>query len=181
MVGFARDYEVEVLPGLPGVGGVHPFAPQGVSIHAEGYVVRVITTSGASWIGNFQRGDGKLSTWAPTPSPSALLVVAYGTGYVVAVDQPATYRVLPCYPIRYVVPVVSAGLLVIADYNRVAASDGSGIRWVSDRVAWDDLEIDELDEQKIRGHSYDPESGGTTAFVLDTRSGRLVEGRAVRA
>jgi hypothetical protein len=72
-----------------------------------------------------------------------------------------------------------AGLLVVADYNEVVASDGSGVVWISDRVAWDELEIDRLDDRAIQGHGVDPASGGTTWFVLDTRSGRLVEGRVV--
>jgi hypothetical protein len=176
---FAWEYDVEVLPGLPGNSPVLAFGLPGAATHAEGYVIRVTPTSGGPWIGNFQRGDGTLSTWTATPSGAHVLVVAGGIGYLVTADDPAGYRVLPGYPIRIVAPIVPAALIVLADYTKILASDGAAVAWVSDRVAWDELEIDGLDARTIRGHGFDPTTGNASSFVLDTRSGKLIEGRSL--
>ncbi|MEK6719994.1 MAG: hypothetical protein AABZ33_04900 [Chloroflexota bacterium] len=176
---FEADYLVEVLPGLPGSEEALAFARAGISTHSEGFIVRVRRGSSRSWIGNFQPGDGSLSTWAPTPASASLLVVAGGTGYLVSVDHPEEFQVLPSYPIRQIATIAQAGLLVVADHISIAATDGVRVLWVSERLAWDGLEIDEASPRIIRGHSVDPSTGRASLFVIETRSGLLVQGRAV--
>lgn len=175
--GWPRHYEVDLLPGLPATG------PEPVQLRAtshgvgrEGLVVRVYSGS-VSWIGNFQRGDGKLTGIYATPSPDHVCVVASGRGYWLPALDPAAYQIVEAYPIRDVRSIPELGLLIFADYTDLVAYGVEGRRWVSQRVSWDGITILRADQHGVVGRAWDATQEQEVGFFVDARSGR-VEGGA---
>lgn len=176
--GWPHNYEVEILSGLP------PIGPEPVQLRAtsqgigrEGLVVRV-TVAAVSWVGNFQRGDGKLTGIYSTPSIDHVCVVASGRGYWVQAQDPADCHIVEAYPIQDAKPIAEIGLLIFADYTDLVAYGAQGRRWVSQRVSWDGITILHADEHGVVGRAYDATKEQEVGFFVDTESGRLEGGAA---
>ena len=175
--GYPRSYEANVLPGLPTSG------PEALDFRAtphgrgrEGLVVQV-RSGDESWVGNFQRGDGKLSGIYPTPSPRHVCVVAGGRGYWVPVSSPAIYEIVEAYPIQDVLTIPELLLLVFVDYTALAAYGPDGLRWRSSRVSWDGIRILRADATGIEGRGWDAAAEQEVGFFVHIVTG-LVEGGA---
>src|SRR5262245_21909079 len=74
----------EILPGLPPYGpDAEPFTATGQAAHSEGFVVRIRSIDGSSWVGNFQPGLGRLTEVHAHPNDRELIVIIRGQGYLV--------------------------------------------------------------------------------------------------
>src|SRR5215213_4990454 len=73
-----------VLPGLPPYGPTpRPFPAAWGRLGREGLVVEFEGTGTDVWMGNFVRGDGRLSSVLPHPDGRRVLVIAGGDLWVV--------------------------------------------------------------------------------------------------
>lgn len=155
------------FPGASRIGGRN-----GISVH--------LATKTKAWMGTFQAGESSLLglTGAfATPNPNALLVVSTGRGYLVDVLVPERTELLSFFPITHVVPNPAAGLLALGNLTDLMAIGESGIRWKTDRLAWDGFEICAVDQNVIQGRYEDLSSDEITEFVVDWRSGKVTTAR----
>jgi len=176
--GWPRNYDVEILPGLPAT-GPEPvqFRATAQGIGREGLVVRV-NGGAVSWLGNFQRGDGKLTGIYSTPSIDHVCVVASGRGYWLQALDPTDCQIVEAYPIQDVRAIPEIGLLIFADYTDLVAYGAEGRRWASQRVSWDGITILRADERGVVGRAYDATKEQEVGFFVDAKSGRLEGGAA---
>jgi hypothetical protein len=176
--GWPTRYEARVLPGLPAY-GPEPLRFQAVPHQRgrEGLVLEV-RWDARQWIGNFQRGDGKLNAIYATPSGDTVCVVAGGRGYWVATPNPQQYELVMAYPIQDVRAIIELELLIFADYTALVAYGTSGLRWKSRRVSWDGIRILRVDEQGVVGRAWDATKDQEVDFFVDAATGRLEGGAA---
>lgn len=177
-VGWPREFDIDILPGLP-PGGPAPLQfPASASPRGrEGLVVRV-SQAESTWDGNFQFGDGTLTAVYVTPSPHHLCVVARGCGYWVSANDPGVYEVIDAYPVKEVRPLRDIGLLLFVDYTDIEAYSAGGRTWASGRVSWDGITIMQADERGVLGRAWDAVAEKEVGFFIDPRSGRLEGGSA---
>ena len=176
--GYPRNYEANVLPGLP-TSGPEPLdfraTPHGRG--REGFVVEV-RLGNERWVGNFQRGDGKLSGIYPTPSSGHVCVIASGRGYWVSTSSPARYDIVEAYPVQDVLTIPDLLLLIFVDYTALAAYGPDGLRWRSSRVSWDGIRISHADANGIEGRGWDASTEQEVGFFVHTVTGRAEGGAA---
>ena len=190
LCGFSPAYECAIDPEFPGAGEwglpTVAFSHDGTRVDdfrsrwGTPMIVKVRPHSGPPWVGFFEAGRvGSLDGAFATPDPYELCVVAKGRAYVVNVEDPSTCWVPLLDPIRQVAP--GADILVLADFIRLAAVNGFGMRWQSERLCLDWLKILDVVGREIRCEgafmdASDPEVVDAT-FVVDATTGKRISGR----
>lgn len=178
-LGFERDYEAVVLPGLPGSGPpVHQFHRSDQSSHREGLVVAVHCQDDVRWIGNFQMGDGDRSGLFASPSPAKLCVVSGGLGYLVAARHPMAYGIVRLYPIQDVRAIPELGLILFASFTHIVAYGAEGQAWATPRVSWDGISISRVSKDGVEGRAWDSPRDREVGFVVNAHTGELTGGAA---
>ena len=116
-------------------------------------------------------GSAALAAVVAMPDGVSLGVVAGGSGYLVSLDDPSQWEVLPSEPITDVRVIEKAGLVVFADLNELVAWDRSGMRWRK-HVARDGMTLKSNSATELSGEYDDYPNGGITQFVVDLASGQ---------
>lgn len=181
--GFAVEYDVQALSGVPDTDLVHRFRREGRppppghliletgSGDSSDFVVAVTPLASRPWIGCFERGPGGISGLFATPSADTLCVVVQGQGYWVPVLDPTNFEMIRSVPIKEAFAIPEIELLVFVDFIRLSGYGPEGCRWHTDSLSWDGLEITEVTTQSIRGLAWDSPAGQDVEFVVDVENG----------
>jgi hypothetical protein len=129
-------------------------------------------------VGNFQRGDGKLTGVFATPSPDHLCLIASGRGYWVPTAAPTDFQVIQAYPIQDARAIPQLRLLIFTDYTDLVAYGVDGLRWASGRVSWDGITIVSADADGIVGRAWDATREQEVGFFVNPQTGRAEGGAA---
>lgn len=166
----------EILPGLPPYGpDAEPFTATGQNTHREGFVVQFTAPNGDSWVGNFQRCQGRLDKVYVHPNGRELLVVAGGQGYIA---DPAD-RSLRAYfggDIDIAISRVDPPMVIFGNGLCFEAFDASGLRWRSGRISWDGMCEIGLCGNEVRGKAWSPVEDRWMPFILDSDTGSFTGG-----
>lgn len=186
---YRSNYEVDVLPDEPDSGATYQFFQERRSETEAGeltlevtqgrsdwLVLEVKDCGGNSWTGIFEPGVEGISALYATPSDSVLCVVVKGQGYWVPVFTPEEYEVIPSVPIKKVLAVPKAKLMLFVDFVRLTAYGEDGFLWQTERLSWDGLTITEVLEREVNGVAWDAPSNREVPFSVDTRSGHHTGG-----
>lgn len=140
-------------------------------------IIRTTADNGICWIGTFEGWDewGMRAVFA-YPDPEMLLVIAGAVGYLLDVGAPKAYVGLPVLPIRNVERAQGADILVGADYTRLFAVDRKGLRWVSERLCLDLLQIVAANQDEVSATGIFAASGPEQPFAVDMNTGRMRTG-----
>jgi hypothetical protein len=106
-----------------------------------------------------------------TPDANHVVVVAAGAGYYVDVRDPLQWQEVPIFPIRIVLPLVEAQLLILGDFARLAAYGSTGLRWMTADFVWDDLEVTSIRKDSIAASGYDAERDRRIDVSIDLDTG----------
>lgn len=140
--------------------------------------VLVVPDEGESWVGGYASADPgykSLSALIGTDSPTGLLVIERGTGFLGDVLQPERFEILPVRePITSWFRVPSSGIVLLGTPWSVLAVESTGVRWVSERLSIDGLVIIGADDNQVWGVA-DPTDDAERSFTLDIATGALVE------
>ena len=79
-------------------------------------------------------------------------------------------------PIRNVERAQGADILVGADYTRLFAVDRKGLRWVSERLCLDLLQIVAANQDEVSATGIFAASGPEQPFAVDMNTGRMRTG-----
>lgn len=180
---YWNDYELEVLSGLPDRGADYVFcqprkAPKPnelvlevPSSSADWLTLKVKPSQGASWIGSFEPGVEGVSGLYATPSESSLCVVVKGQGYWIPVNSPADYEIIPSFPIKRVVAVPKAQIMLFVDYVRLVAYGANGLIWKTGGLSWDGLKLKEVTESTVKGVGWDAPNNQEVEFSVTVSNG----------
>jgi hypothetical protein len=139
-------------------------------------VVEFVSRSGEHWVGNFATGwAGGLSAVRPELGPSAVVVVAEGSGYIVDADEKALVREM-AGDVQYIWFVAELGAIVVSNGLWFEAFDAQRLRWQSPRVSWDGIRNVACSGSALKGEAFDPTSDKWLPFRLDLASGEVEGG-----
>lgn len=91
---------------------------------------------------------------------------------LVRVDRPGEPQQLDVGPVVSIRPLPERGLALAASWTHVAGYGAEGLRWVSGRISWDGLGIDEIEGNDAVGWAWDPVTEQSKPFRLQLESGR---------
>jgi hypothetical protein len=144
----------EILPGFPqSQERILEFGGQ--PHYSEGFIVRFRRPDGASWIGNFRRGQTDLNGVYPLSSNSQIMVFADGNGYLLDLGTEKLVREVGHGYCQNVVPSVD-GKIVISNLTQIIVIESAGEIWVSERISWDGIKDLRVDGSVVSGMAYDP-------------------------
>ena len=181
---YWNDYEVEVLSDLPKQGTTYIFQQiqkeqsnsnglvLEVPVKTSDYLVlKVKSNDGFTWIGKFKPGLEGISGIYATPSESILCVVMRGQGYWVPVDSPQDYEIIPSIPIKKVIAVPKAEIMVFVDFVRLTAFDRNGLIWQTPSLSYDGLTINRVTSNLLEGTAWDAPNNQEIKFTVNILDG----------
>ena len=173
---FPRSYQTKVLDELPTTKLRTLYFPGASEISGrDGLIVSVIPNQGSPWIGifGFGFGGGAVTALVGTPDANKLLVVSRGAGYFVSSENPSDWHgIREIIPITTVWPAPERGIIVLADYTKIAAFDAAGLVWKTGRISFDGIVITNIDSGYVEGEAWDPMTPVRPRFRVDIRSGK---------
>jgi hypothetical protein len=171
------DFAAEALTALPAYGSpAMSFSPTGEQLHSEGLVVRFTASDGASWVGNFQRGEMAYDRIERHPNEKDALIIAGGQGYVV---NPVN---------QHLVGLLGGGIVDLFDHPSqravvlnqqnlsFVAIGAAGNIWQSRRISWDGFRSVKTVGTTLSGEAWSPHNDDWRPFVLDLQTGSVVGG-----
>lgn len=173
---FQHSYVIRELTEIPNRPSIQRYYYPGASPTGgrDGILLEVQPAHGKPWIGVFAPSGispKEVSGIFTTPDPHRVCVVTAGIGYLVSTDDPRIWEDVEVAPIRDVRPVPSHRILVFADFTDLVAYGDSGLKWRTNRLAWDDLTITEITDVAIRGEYWDPSIETTRGFSVNLETG----------
>ena len=170
---WPRRYEVEVLGSQPPPEATEYGFSYGGDRKAARFVVYPM--GGEPWVGVFAGGHMNTflaSTVTNGPEEDWLTVVATGNAYLVNVFNPNQWTEVDVDPVMDVRAITDGGLVVFADFTELTAYDAGGMKWRTDRLAYDGLRIDRIDASGIHGVGWNAPTERLLPFVIDPATGR---------
>ena len=174
--GFARSYQVEINPEFPSTGRWElpefTFGEGGL----ERLVIRVTPDGGRPWVASFAlETRGLLCGVYACPNTAHLIVLTGNDAVLIPPNDPGATKILPIHPTVAVTRPEGTDLLVVGSFTDAAAVDRGGLRWVTDRLFRDDLELAVGPPGKIlvKGTTHQPLLE-RQLLELDPATGRVV-------
>ena len=122
--------------------------------YSEGFAVRFYQTDGRQWVANFQPGWTDLKTIIEFTDTTNLLVIAFGTCYLM---NPEQTKPLAVFGVAYLeIFTTEDGRLILQDENDLTIVGTNGRHWDTERISWDGLKELKLDKNIVTGLAYDP-------------------------
>lgn len=177
---FAHSWQAEILPRRPPIlpprRFIYPREAEEIERGALEILVR--PASDAPFLATFALGFADPA--APTglwscPRPAELCAVAGGYAYIVDADNPQRFSHLPFRPVLEVRPLPEHRLLVFASHQSLLAWGEDGLAWQSPRLSSEGLRLIEIRGHELRGLGWDLFTDRDVAFVLDLRTGDLLQ------
>lgn len=178
---FLHNYDVELGGDLPsGIGAASLFRfPADKVSGGDGIFLKVSPTEPVlPWYGIFAFGHGgNLRGVFSCPDPDMFCVVSDGKVYLVDSSSARAPIEIQFSPLKQVVPVVAANLILFADFLKIWALGRKGIEWTTERLAWDDVKITGFDQTHVWGEGYDPTNSiqPKSTFKVELATGKVVE------
>ncbi len=180
---FPRSYEIEEYAELPSDGRGTVFHYPGAirDRTTGGLLIKVKPKTGQPWIGSFASGcrsAAVLTEIISCPDASEICVVSSGAAYVVRTDDPTKWQTLPCFPVTQALEIPAHNLLVFSDFTKLVAFGTEGVKWISPRLAIDELKILEVENDCLRVSAW---RGGQKAEIdqVDLSTGEQIQTREV--
>jgi hypothetical protein len=169
---FPKNYDWEILPGLPGIGEILQFPIDGHRSFQEGYVVKVILGDDKYWIGNFQGMSSiGFSGVFSTQNPGVICIVAREEGYFVNVNQPSDYQEVDAIGIQNVFTILDLEMLIFVTYTELVSYGSEGKIWETERFGNGEIFVTVANKEEIRGTYWKPEINGYPEFYVNPITG----------
>jgi hypothetical protein len=154
------------------------FAAEGTPRLAPVVEIAVMSDAGSSWHGSFFGSADSLTLFVATADPGTLLVVAGGVPYLVPVDEPGKYLVLPLEPVRDVRCAGAERIVLLAGYSDLLALGADGaIRWTAKRLASDGFDEVRVTSLTVEVRSFDPAERREVETTVDLATGAVLARR----
>lgn len=132
---------------------------------------------GNKWIGLFGRGvKGGISGIYDTPSKDTVCVISEGLGFWIPVNSPESFTRIKVFPIKEVVSMPSQGIILFIDFDQIACFDVSGLRWLTHRISWDGIVINEVNSSSIKGMTWNAPTNENLPFEIHLENGEVKGG-----
>jgi hypothetical protein len=189
---FAHSWTAEILPQrpmiLPGRHYVYPAQVEEVELGALEVLVRPRSVASgedgpratppflATCALGFRDPAAPTGIWA-MPDPDWLCAVSGGYAYLIDTACPERFTHVRYRPVLQIHPCVSAGLLLLAGHHSILAWGRDGEAWESDRLSWEGVTIDRIEDATVHGTGWDLMTDADLAFTLDLTTGKRLQVR----
>ncbi|MDR3737782.1 MAG: hypothetical protein P4L40_02070 [Terracidiphilus sp.] len=112
--------------------------------------------------------------WA-CPKPEEICAVSGGYAYVIDTTAPERFTMIGFRPVLEVRAAVEAGLLLFVGHHGILAWGAGGQAWRSEKLSDEGVTITAIEGGTLRGVGWNMMTDKETSFVLDLRSGLLVD------
>jgi hypothetical protein len=145
----------EILPGLPTYGPMYiPVTETGEPFYAEGYAVRFYKSDGTDWVANFQPGWTNLKCVIEFEHSSPILVIAYGTCYLM---HPDNQKPISVFGVGFShIFQASNNRHVLQDQTDFTIIEPDGGHWDTERISWDGFAEVRVNDNVVSGLAYSP-------------------------
>jgi hypothetical protein len=170
---FQTNYDVEIVEEL-GSGNRYYYPGATTQKGKDGLIIKVIPSENESWIGVFAFGEISIkgvSGIYTTPNPEKLCVVSRGMGYIVSTNNPIDWEEVVPIPIMEVYSVAAQNLLIFADYTKIYAYNASGLKWKTERLAFNSFKIIEVTDTSLKGRYWNERNDRDEIFEIDLLTG----------
>lgn len=178
---FDSNFSLKLLKEL-GTEEVYYFPEGNTKGGKDGLILEIISVDGLNWIGIFAFGEidvkGKTGVYS-MPDPDKFCVVSRGVGYIVSSIYPSDWKEVKSIPVIGVYPVKSKRILVFADYTELVAYDSTGIKWRTERLAYDGFKTTEVTEDYLKGSFWNIRNEAMETFTIDLSTGSHIGGGKV--
>lgn len=170
---FVAEYRAEVvdLPPAPD----YSFSAPGAG--ARAIVVGVEPWGKPPWTGTFaapEPGCRTLTALLRTPSLTGLCVVERGTAFRGDVDRPHSFEVVPTTgPVVASKALVDDATLLLLTPWAITAIEAAGVRWTTERLAIDGLQVGEASDGWVRVVA-DPDSDEHRDVSVNVATGEII-------
>jgi hypothetical protein len=143
----------EILEALPTYGPMYiPVTENGEPFYSEGFAVRFYKTDGTQWVANFEPGCTDLKTVIELTDTNNLLIIAFGTCYLMNPDHT---KPLSVFGVGYLATFITQdGRLILQDQTDLTIVEPNGNHWDTERISWDGLKELALDKNIVTGFAY---------------------------
>lgn len=175
---FRGNYKVEIADELPSSGvGVRYFrAVEAWQSQIYETTIKFSYAGQPAWWGVFSarsKGEEGISLTSTMPHPDCCVVSCLGTGYVVNVAEPEEWHFVEVRPVLRIEALLEQQLLLLNDFNRIAAYGIDGLSWRSDVLCSDQLKIVRVGERFIECSGWDAASDDEIVLRVDSLTGEL--------
>lgn len=177
---FPNTWSVQILRGTPLIAPSRQFVyPQNVpgeedALGRGALYLEVRPATGGNFLATCALGFGDPSlpsgVWS-CPRTDDLLAVAGGYAYRIDTGEPGRCEFLPVRPVAAVMPVPSAGLLLLAGFHDLLALGADGVRWRSERLSWEGVTLGEVRDGVLHGEGWDMFADREVPFTVDLATG----------
>lgn len=179
---FQSEYQFEVLYEMPA--GIDTYYYPGASTLGgkDGILVKIYSKERGPWVGVFAFGDisgNCFSGIVTTPDSNKICIISNGAGYFVSTLNPMDWRQIDAFPIIDVKSIFPKNVIVFADYIKLTAYDKTMMKWMTQRLAWQEFHIIETTDDYITGEYYDIRSEEDRTFKVDLSSGLVMDPTSV--
>jgi hypothetical protein len=106
------------------------------------------------------------------PHPDRLCAVSGGYAYLIDTVDPEQFTHVRYRPVLHVHACVAAGLLLLVSHHSILAWGRDGEAWESDRLSWEGVTIDRVEDKTIHGTGWDLMTDADLPFSLDLATGK---------
>jgi hypothetical protein len=131
-----------------------PVTDDGEPFYSQGFAVRFYKTDGTDWVANFSPGWTNLKTVIELADNTNLLVIAFGTCYLMNPDLMKPLSVFGVGFSKFF--KMQDKRLVLQDETRLTIVEKDGNYWNTERISWGEIKELELDKAIIKGLAHDP-------------------------
>jgi hypothetical protein len=175
---FESNYTVEIIDELGSE--ERYYYPNGNKIGGkDGLIVKVLPSNANAWIGVFAYGEmtrnGLLRVYT-MPNPNQLCIVSNGAGYIVDTRNPEKWSEVKSIPITDVRCIEKLRMIVFADYTELVSYDETGIKWRTDRLAYDSLKILQVEDDILKGEFWNIRNEANQIFEVNLNDGSQIGG-----
>lgn len=175
---FESNYTVEIINELGSE--ERYYYPNGNMIGGkDGLIIKISPSNSNAWIGVFAYGElarnGTFGVYT-MPNPNQLCVVSNGAGYIVNSDNPENWTEVKSIPITDVRCIEKQKIILFADYTQLVAYDETGIKWRTDRLAYDSLKILWVDDNILKGEFWNIRNEDNQIFEVNLNDGSQIGG-----
>jgi hypothetical protein len=175
---FQNNYSIEIIEELE-TGDRYYYPGANTQGGKDGLIVEVVSSEGKSWIGVFAFGEfsrNGISGVYSTPDPNSFCVISKGAGYIVSSNNPEVWQEVEAIPVMDVRAINYQKIIVFADYTELVAYDEAGIKWITERLAFDSFIITEVTDFTLKGDFWDIRYEANSTFEVDLVTGSQLGG-----
>ena len=142
----------------------------------DGILVQIVPANGELWVGCFEFGPSLVNSVTgvyTTPDPDRLAIASRGAGYLVSSSSPSRWEKVEVFPVLGVYPVPQHDVLIFKDYTRLVAYGSEGVRWRTERLAYDDFDVVDVTDLYLHCELWSLRSEKKVGFTVEIVTGKV--------